>query len=260
MTWVFAQPTILGSGLCVADIQVTVGQQTADCLRKIYSLAPNLIVGFAGNVAAGFQMLGTIEGALGRRPNGTVDIDRVLESIPEAAERAYLAMPDDHRLGGCALLVVGADRANDALYGSRPVVARFAHPHFRCEPVALGQWVSIGSGAHVEDYRRELEALTSDEARQLMVLESSAPGLYPKVMSYFVVQAVRGMASVPGISQHFHTGVVFAHGSEIGTSDTTHYDDAGQHAVQMPAVAETWDGLMALLQDNHNLSSGTAVA
>lgn len=61
MTWVFGSPTMLGSSVCLADVQVSIGSQTFDCLRKVYAIDRNLMAGFAGNVAVGFRMLVTLQ-------------------------------------------------------------------------------------------------------------------------------------------------------------------------------------------------------
>jgi hypothetical protein len=251
MTWVFGSPTILGSGLCVADIQITTDDgERFDCLRKLYPMDRNLIAGFAGDVEAGFGMLTALHHLMREQKTGNddiVDVRRICEDFPAAAGRAFSALPALNRKGGSEILVVGANDADNALYGSRPVAARFLAPDFSCEEIPPGEWGSIGSGAEIEDYCRELEALTSDEGRKLMQLEANSPGGYAKVMSFSVVQAVRRMPNIAGISQHFHTGVVFANGCEIGTSDTTWYDDAGTHTMQMPEVADSLASMQALL-------------
>jgi hypothetical protein len=61
MTWVFGSPTWLGTSVCLADIQVTVGDTTFDCLRKVYGLDQNVMAGFAGNVRTGFAMLARLK-------------------------------------------------------------------------------------------------------------------------------------------------------------------------------------------------------
>ncbi len=264
MTWVFGSPTILGSGLCVADIQVTTGDgEVFDCLRKLYPMERNLIAGFAGDVRAGFEMLTALYGVIheGAATGGPVDIERAFEQFPNAATRAFSALPQESRDGGSQVLLVGARHAADAVYESRPIAARFGSPSFLREEIGAGEWGSIGSGAGIDAYRHELEALTSDEARNLMQLEVNAPGLYPQAMSFAVVEAVGKMPPVSGISRHFHTGVVFAHGSRIETSDRTWYDDRGTHEIRMPEVADSWESVQVLLARLRGRPlSGTATA
>jgi hypothetical protein len=250
MTWVFASPTILGSGLCVADIQVTTGDhEVFDCLRKLYPMERNLIAGFAGDVRAGFEMLTALYYVIhdGAAAGGPVDVERTFERFPKAAALAFSGLPHENREGGSQVLLVGATHATNALYESRPMAARFVSPNFSRDEIGAGEWGSIGSGADIDAYRQELEALTSDEARGLMQLEVNAPGGYARTMSFAVVEAVRKMPPVRGISRHFHTGVVFAHGSQIETSDLTWYDDEGTHEIRMPEVADSWESVQALL-------------
>jgi hypothetical protein len=249
MTWVFGSPTILGSGLCVADIQVTAGDEVFDCLRKLYPMERNLIAGFAGDVRAGFEMLSALYYVIhdGATTGAPVDVERAFERFPKAAARSFSVLPQENREGGSQVLLVGAIHAADALYESRPMAARFVSPNFSREEIGAGEWGSIGSGAGINAYRHELDALTSDEARNLMQLEVNAPGLYAQTMSFAVVEAIGKMPPVRGISRHFHTGVVFANGSQIEPSDRTWYDDQGTHEIRMPEVADSWESVQALL-------------
>jgi hypothetical protein len=264
MTWVFGSPTILGSGLCVADIQVTTGDgEVFDCLRKLYPMERNLIAGFAGDVRAGFEMLTALYYVIhnGAGAGEPVDVERAFERFPKAAARAFSELPQENCEGGSEVLLVGAIHAANALYESRPMAARFVSPNFSREEIRAGDWGSIGSGTNIDAYRQELEGLTSEDARNLMQLEINAPGMYAQAMSFAVVEAVGKMPPVRGISRHFHTGVVFAHGSQVATSDRTWYGDQGTHEIRMPEVADSWESVQALLARLRGRAlSGTATA
>src|ERR1035441_3164307 len=264
MTWVFGNATILGSGVCVADIQVTTGDRTFDCLRKLYPLDRNLIAGFAGNVATGFEMLAVLHHLMNAEKASSAEVanvQRIFKRFPTSAKQHYASLSAEHHEGGSQLLIVGANHAADALYESRPDVARFTAPDFRCDEIPRGTWGSIGSGTGIDAYRKELAAITGDEGRQLMQLEVGQPGGYAKTMSFVIVEAVRKMPPVCGISQHFHTGIVTAHACEFRSSATTWHDDEGPHVIEMPEVAESWASLQALLLKlGAGQGSGEAIA
>src|SRR2546422_162221 len=132
MTWVFGAATkFIGTAICVADIQVTVGKASFDCLRKLYVIDQNVIAGFAGNVEAGFTMLIQLQSLIDdeKRTSGSpVDMQRVLARYPTVARSVYAGLDPTKQKGSCAVLIAGASRASEAIYGSLPQVARFAAP------------------------------------------------------------------------------------------------------------------------------------
>ena len=66
-------------------------------------------------------------------------------------------------------------------------------------------------------------------------------------MALSVTQAVGDMPPVEGISKHFHVGVVFARGWQLGTSDCRHFRDGPREEIRMPPVAESGAELERLL-------------
>jgi hypothetical protein len=133
------------------------------------------------------------------------------------------------------------------VYGCRSRAARFVYPDFVAQEIPHRAWGSIGSGSDIPAYQAELEKVTGDEARPLVVLEANNPGGYARAMAFFVTQAVGEMSPVEGISKHFHVGVVFAHGWELGTSDRTHFRGGPPEDIRMPPVAQSWAELERLL-------------
>jgi hypothetical protein len=251
MTWVFGSPTWLGSSVCVADIQVTVGDATFDCLRKLYGLDANVMAGFAGNVNTGFAMLARLQRLIDDEKssaNAPADIQAIFDHYPGAARDLFGSLDDEGRQGGSAVLVAGAEPAANMVYGSHPRAARFLSPDFFAQEVPHQEWASIGSGAEIPAYQAELEKVTGGESRPLLGLEVGRPGGHAHTMATFVIQSVANLPSVSGISKHFHVGVVFAGGWQLTSSNRDFFPpDGSPQQIRMPPVAESWRALENLL-------------
>jgi hypothetical protein len=246
MTWVFGSPTWLGTSVCLADIQVTVGEKTFDCLRKVYGLDRNLMAGFAGNVKTGFGMLARLQrlsNDMKQSAYDPTDVQGIFDHYPAAAAELFASLGDDGLEGGSAILVAAAEPADNTVYGSKSRAARFVWPDFATDEIPHKAWASIGSGSDIPAYQAELDAVTGDDGRPLVVLEANNRGGHARAMAFFVTQAVGDMPPVEGISKHFHVGVVFADGWELGTSDRTQFRGGPPEEIRMPHVAESWDEL-----------------
>jgi hypothetical protein len=140
LTWVFGTATdFIGTAICVADIQITLqGGETIDCLQKVYPVDRNLVAGFAGNVEAGFEMLGVLQHVahqVASESGQPVDIGRVLEKATSTLSKAYAALAPSLHVGGSELLVAGASFASEMSYNSAPRVARMRAPSFAVEDI-----------------------------------------------------------------------------------------------------------------------------
>jgi hypothetical protein len=251
MTWVFGSPTWLGSSVCLADIQVTVGDDTFDCLRKLYGLDQNVVAGFAGNVKTGFAMLASLQRFIDdTKPSASApaDIQAIFDHFPDAARDLFASLADYGRQGGSAVLVAGAEPAANHVYGSRSRAARFLSPEFSAQEIPHQAWASIGSGAEIPEYQAELEKVTGDESLPLITMEAGRPGGHAHTMAIAVMQSVGDLPSVRGISKHFHVGVVFAGGWEFTSSNRDFFPpDGPPQQIRMPPVAESWRALERLL-------------
>jgi hypothetical protein len=264
VTWVFGSPTWLGSSVCVADIQVTVGSRTFDCLRKLYGLDQNLMAGFAGNVRTGFAMLDRLQGLIDKTkpsPGGPAEVQAVFDQFPAAAQALFASVEDDGREGDSQVLIAAAEPASDRPYGSHSRAARFVSPDFSLEEVPHQEWASIGYGADIPAYRAELEKVTGDEGRPLVTMEVGRPGGHAHTMAMFVTQSVGNLPSVGGISKHFHVGVVLAGGWQLSTSDRDFFPPVGTpQQIRMPPVAESWRDLERVLAPHLSQALTVAIA
>jgi hypothetical protein len=254
----------LGSSVCVADIQVTVGGDTFDCLRKVYGLDQNVLAGFAGNVKTGFAMLARLQRLIEDEKafdGAPADIQAISDRYPDVARALFAEVGPDGRRGGSALLVGGAEPAEDTVYGSRARALRFVSPGFSAQAIPSKEWASIGSGADIPQYQAELEKVSGDAGRGLVTMEAGRPGGHAHTMAMFVMQGVADLPSVRGISKHFHAGVVFADGWQVTSSNRDFFPpDGPPQQIRMPPVAESWSDLQDLLAPHLLDASSIAIA
>jgi hypothetical protein len=251
MTWVLGSPTWFGVSACVADVQVTVGDETFDCLQKLYGLERNVLAGFAGNVRTGFAMLARLQRLIDAQKTSQedpADIRALFQEYPEVARDLFAGLPEELRHGGSAVLIGAAEPAANTIYACRSRAACFKSPEFAVEEIPHREWGSIGSGSGIAAYKAELEKITGDEADGLVQMEVGRPGGHAQVMAQFLAMQVSQLPPLPRISSHFHIGVVFADGWQMGTSDRDFFPpDGPPQQIRMPRVALSWAELEALL-------------
>jgi hypothetical protein len=249
VTWVFGSPTWLGASVCVADIQVTIGNRNFDCLQKLYAIDANALAGFAGNVSMGFEMLSALARVIRLGKGATAeptDAAALIDRFPDVARGVFARQPAEAQAGGSALLLAIGEPSENTLYGTTPHVVRFTSPTFEAQEVPRKEWASIGSGAGVNEYQAELTKVTGDEGDGLLQMEVGRPGGHARMMAQFVAMQVAELPEVKGISQHFHIGVAFADGCELTTTNRDLFPpDGPPQQIRMPKVASTW----AELQD-----------
>ena len=110
-------------------------------------------------------------------------------------------------------------------------------PGFAVKEIPHRKWGSIGSGSGIAAYKAELEKITGDEADGLIQMEVGRPGGHGQVMGQFLAMQVSELTPVPGISSHFHIGVVFADGWQMSTSDRDFFPpDGPPQQIRMPGL------------------------
>jgi hypothetical protein len=92
-------------------------------------------------------------------------------------------------------------------------------------------------------------------------MEVGRPGGHAHTMAISVMQSVADLPSVPGISKHFHVGVVFAGGSHLTSSNRDFFPpDGPPQQIRMPPVAESWPALERLLAPRLSHALTVAIA
>lgn len=253
----------MGTAIAVADIQVTVGDQVFDGLRKLHPIDRNVAIGFAGNVEAGFLAVEWLSSVVRSpaRPVGPVsNVEDAVAEFSALAKNNYSLLGRSAQTGGCAVLVAGASFDERQMYGSRPFVAKMTAPVFDIEVIERGEWGSIGSGNGIAEYRAQLESVAGDKADALLTMEASFAGGYATMMAMSVVEAIAEMPRVRGISEHFHTCVLTAHGFRFGDSNRTIYSGGPPREIVLPPVASSWTELQLLLASHTGRAPAVAFA
>jgi hypothetical protein len=261
MTWIFGTATeFFGTAICVSDIQVTLpGDETVDCLQKMYPLAQNVVAGFAGDVEFGFSMLEELAAVVQKeRPRSARE---VMGEFSRIAKDRFAGLPPGQQKRGSEVLVAYVLPDDQMVYGGRPLVGRFRCPDFDFEGVPRGTWGSIGSGTDIPAYQQELEKLTGEEAHLLLQMEANHPGGFAQTMFIALSGAIGDIEPVPGISRHFHSCVVTVQGCMPGNSDRTMFGPAGEVVeIKMPKVATSFAELRELLRAGRQNAPASAIA
>lgn len=261
MTWVFGTATeFFGTAICVSDIQVTLpGDETVDCLQKMYPLAQNVVAGFAGDVELGFLMLGDLAAVVqDKRPRSACD---GMAEFSRTAKERFASLSPGQQERGSEVFVAYVLPDDQMVYGGRPVVGRFRCPDFEFEEIPRGTWGSIGSGTVIPAYQQELEKLTGEQTDPLLQMETNQPGGYAQMMFIALTGALRDFEPVPGISRHFHSCVVTVEGFMPGNSDQMMFRPDGEIVeTRMPEVATSFAELQELLRVGRQDAPASAVA
>lgn len=251
MTWVLAQPTIFGQVLALSDIQITFTDSKGnkfykDCLQKMYAMDDNFIVGFAGNPFGGFAMLSKLSEALRKVKNGNNNLfpepEKVINAWVPIAKRLFNNLVDEAKNGEVHLLMAGVSHSEDVgLPGhGKPVVATLKSPDFTPTFAKIGEWISIGSGSGVEEYKKILEKLSGEKTYPIMQMEVNNSGGFASALGLVLIMDVQQEAERKGISKHFHVAIVSREGVMGGNSDhTDHMGELTETKIVMPKVATT---------------------
>jgi len=257
MTWVMGQPIMFGYAICLADIQVTFGTKTEDCLQKIYKIDRNLVVGFAGSVNIGFAMLNSlarlrdsvIKEDLSFEPEGLAEV------WSEKAREIFNSALKNYKSKGSELLMAGVSHSKDlGIPGfGKPVVVVLRYPYFKPELAKMGEWVSIGKGREVKHYQEILKSLESREYNEAMKMETAFSGGYGSVLGSMVGDKVRRAPEVPGISKHLHICIISRQQVKLGNTDHWEVGPSDnwetRKEFRMPKVATNWQEFQAFCRE-----------
>ncbi|MCH8878079.1 MAG: hypothetical protein IIA89_14875 [Chloroflexi bacterium] len=248
MTWVIGRAGPFGHAIGLSDIRIRFKDGTErDCLQKIYKVGPQLVLGFAGSVAIGLEIVAELGVALQPPEDGRWDPHYIAEGLPIGTRQLFSSSPANERELGCQLMLFSAHPTeNDgAAPWARCYVHRFYAPSFEPIEAAQADIVSIGSGANVELYIEALEAFSQD--MEMFKLEQGFPGgSGVGLMSSLTSLLMR--VPTAGISRHLHICLVGRESVRLGTNDafTSHGDATDE---PMPKVAKSMDELKRILVD-----------
>ena len=249
MTWILAQPNPLGQVLALSDIQVmfedTKGNKFyKDCLQKMYQIDNSMIVGFAGNVYGGLTMISKLLNAIDKlkegKKNVVVEPEAIISNWAEIAKKLFPQLENEVQSGGIHLLLAGVSHSKDlGIPGvGKPFVAILKSPDFTPQYAQIGEWISIGLGTEVNEYKKILEKLSGEQIYPMMQMEVNNPGGFALTLGIILITDIQKEAEVKGISKHFHVAIVSREGVRGGNSD--HTENLGEEAethITMPDIA-----------------------
>jgi hypothetical protein len=249
---------MFGHSLLVSDVRVTLGDGSElDCLQKIYPIGRFLVVGFAGDVKIGFAMVDMLRRWLHEPDEQLAWIpEETAALLPDIAVGIFAAFPDENRDRGCELILAGihpTEKMGDSPW-TRPSVYTFRAPTFQPRAVSMNEFVSIGSGGYVDEYREVLER-TSGMNPDFMTIETMGRAAAHSGGSLLSMLIRKEMETRPtaGISRHFHICVVSLGDIRLGDNDLDTYTQSGEKIeFRMPRVARSWSELMEILQGSAN--------
>lgn len=249
MTWVVGRAGPFGHAVGLSDIRVTLHDGSEhDCLQKMYKIGPQLVLGFAGSVAIGLELVAQLGTVLKPKDKtGSWDPQYIAERLQIGTRELFNLFPEHQRLLGCELMLLSAHPTeNDgAAPWARCYVHRFCSPKFESLEAAQAQIVSIGSGSDVKPYAEVLDALSVDV--EMFKLEMGFPGgsglgLMSSLTSLLLQNPTAG------ISRHLHICIVGRDSVRIGTNNpfTSSHKPTDE---AMPNVARSMEELNQILGD-----------
>lgn len=265
MTWVIGMPGLVTRGVLIGDTRITLRYpdgRTRECegVQKIHSVAANIAMGFAGNIDTGFKMVGDFARFMRNSvPDGQITHEpsrAIFKWTRRARYHWNQTLAASEREGGCSLIFVAA------LPPTGPFTPTVGYtleaPGFAPSTIPTRTARSIGSGAQVPEYLRELERLADDhELFQFETMYWDHVGGAGMAVSIAISDAIAARA-VGGISPHLHICSVRFGTVEIRTNDQQALT-AGIESRIMPPVAVSWHEWLQWKADNA-VAEGIAVA
>ncbi|MBA4420561.1 MAG: hypothetical protein C0391_05390 [Anaerolinea sp.] len=171
MTWVIGRPGIFGYALGISDIRVTLSDgSTHDCLQKIYQISPLMVIGFAGSVKIGFEIVNQF--ILGIRKSSEeqsfdprfVDPIFIAKQSTGGLSLLFNSFEEREKNARSEILLIGVHPTiNDgAAPWAKAFVVKFVSPDFKPHIYTSNSIVPIGSGANIPLFNKELDNLQKD--------------------------------------------------------------------------------------------------
>lgn len=258
MTWIIGGSTMFGYGVMISDICVSFGQgNSKDCLQKIYPVGNHILGGFAGSVELGFMMLQNLRDFLKLPEKEQEECawypDWVGENWAPEAKRIFSRVPDNLKALGCQIIMVGTHPTEDiGIPGfAKTYVVILKSPDFNPHIESGGnKFLSIGSGAYIGEYVKELEEATSLYGNNSLVqTEIHHPGGFGNTLKIALSSVLRDNPHI-GISKHLHLAIINRGTYTLSTNDTTiHYTKEHVEEIKMPRVAKSYPEFLGLVSN-----------
>ena len=209
MTWIVGRAGPFGHAIGISDIRVTIpGNGEFDCLQKIYRIAGNIALGFAGSVQIGLEVVAQITTALNIEEENKLWNPLYIANLFTAGTKHIfnkyaqkIPNPETHFL----LFSAHPTKDDGAAPWARCYVHRFRSPEFAPEIAQQSAIVSIGSGSHINEYKEALQTLGEDTG--IFQLETGIPGGSGLGLMMSLTNTLENFP-VQGISQYLQTVLV----------------------------------------------------
>lgn len=108
MTWVIGIPTTFGAAIAYSDSRVTFSDSSQhDCLQKLHRVALQVVLGFAGSVNIGFEVLESYRRVC--PPSDPMDPGRAIGMLKEVAKAVWAQASTEEKSLKCHLMLLAAD-------------------------------------------------------------------------------------------------------------------------------------------------------
>jgi hypothetical protein len=258
MTWVIGRAGPFGHSIGLSDIRVTLTDGTEhDCLQKVYLVGSQLVLGFAGSVAIGMEIVSQLSNALYiPDKDGIWDPLYVANMLPTDTKKLINRFPKLEKDLGCELILLSVHPTwNDgAAPWAKCYVHRFFSPEFEPIEASNAEIVSIGSGSSVKTYIDVLAELTED--MEVFKLELGIPGGSGLGLMSSITSILNKTPS-PGISQYLQIVLVGRNRVRIGMN-SGYVNGEQSEKPEMPRIATSLEELQDIL-DQKGISSISGV-
>jgi len=256
MTWIVGAEGMLGYGVGLSDIRVTLSDgREIDCLQKIYGVGNFLAAGFAGSVAIGFALVDRLTELLTCGPEGAWDPVAVAEWWPQDAREIFDRFPKDERELQSHMILVAAHPSEDTGPSgwSRNYVYTFRSPDFRGLRCVQPEVAAIGCGSNFEPCRAAVQSLSKnhDWRFTLMKAELGCRGGMATLLGFHLTELLRETRPA-GVSAHLHCCWVYRGKIVIAPTD---YASKGRWSVFSLGV-EAAEQALADPEKNRPVSPG----
>lgn len=248
MTWVIGGTTLFGYGVAISDIRATFYKADGeishhkDCLQKIYPVGNFFVAGFAGSVRLGFSLIEDMRGFLSpNSPDMSWVPERVAINWRRRGKKIFSMAPSEQQKFGSSILLVGIHPTHNSGNARHPkgVTCVFRSPEFEPKFYKVNEFVSIGTGAEVEQYKKRLHDSTRIFDNPAIMMETGRRGGWGYTIGDHVKRASRKDREVT-VSEHIQTFIVERGKIYLSNNETTTITAKGPVKFEMPPLAKSY--------------------
>lgn len=265
MTWIVGRTFVSGYAAIFSDIQVTWGSQSADCLRKVYAIAPNMACGFSGSVETGFKLLSDMRkfAVTHGADEKIISPRRFLHEWHRSGRREFQKSPVPDQKLGCSLLLAGLsprESVGNNVFSPRTDIIVMRHSDgFQPQVKGRNQATSIGSGSTKEKYAMFLDDLNEPENSVMTESDHGSLGKAGETLAFLTSIMMRKNIEA-GISPHVHCTLVGPFGVRSEAVDFNYIKGDEKIEHKMPPVAKTYSDFKDFERKFVGFGSALAIA